>query len=434
MKKGRIYGVLTVLALLFAAYLVTGLASAEQVIYLENGDSREARVDETVTFVCNENTSTYIWNFGDGEVLTTNLSTVTHVYSEAGEFRLNVSAANGTILIEYGIKVISTDGDGAFLALIGAGLAVGISGMGAGIGVGITGSAAAGATASHPDKFGKYLLFQALPQTQAIYGFLIAILILVGTGMFSGGYPIPIGAGLVAIGAGLAVGIAGLSAIGQGIAASGGIGAYSEKEDVFGKGIVFSVLPETQAIYGLLIAILLMVFGGLLGDPSGAARYVGPDGIRLGLTAIGAGLAVGIAGLSAIGQGIAAGSGISTTAEKPEMFGKGIVFSVLPETQAIYGLLIAILLMAFSGIMGEKTLGLGGIALGIAAIGAGLAVGIAGLSAIGQGITAASGISATAKRADTFGRSMIFSVMSETFAIFGLLIAILIVIFAGIMG
>ena len=252
--------------------------------------------------------------------------------------------------------------------------------------------------------------------------------------MFSGGGEVPIGSGLVAIGAGLAVGIAGLSAIGQGIAASGAIGAYSEKEDVFGKGIVFSALPETQAIYGLLIAILLMVFGGLLGDASAAARFVGPDGIRLGLTAIGAGLAVGIAGLSAIGQGIAAGSGIGTTAEKPDMFGKSIVFSALPETQAIYGLLIAILLMVFSGIIGDKSVGLSGIGMGIAAIGAGLAVGIAGLSAIGQGITAASGISATAKRADTFGRSMIFSVMSETFAIFGLLIAILIIIFTGIMG
>ena len=89
--------------------------------------------------------------------------------------------------------------------------------------------------------------------------------------------------------------------------------------------------------------------------------------------------------------------------------------------------------MVFSGIIGAKTLGLEGMKLGLAAIGAGLAVGIAGLSAIGQGITAASGISATARKPETFGRSMIFSVMSETFAIFGLLIAILIIIFTGIM-
>ena len=116
------------------------------------------------------------------------------------------------------------------------------------------------------------------------------------------------------------------------------------------------------------------------------------------------------------------------------MFGKSIVFSALPETQAIYGLLIAILLMVFSGIIGEKNLGLSGLTLGVAAVGAGVGVGIAGLSAIGQGITAASGISATARKPESFGRSMIFSVMSETPAIFALLIAILIMIGTGIMG
>ncbi|MBZ9570357.1 V-type ATP synthase subunit K, partial [Methanobrevibacter sp. TMH8] len=34
---------------------------------------------------------------------------------------------------------------------------------------------------------------------------------------------------------------------------------------MFAQGIIFSALPETQAIYGFLIAILLMVFGGILG-------------------------------------------------------------------------------------------------------------------------------------------------------------------------
>ena len=423
---------ITALAVLVLGTIILGTASAEQVLYVENSGNGEVRAGETATFVCNATGSSYVWDFGDGNVVTTNLSTVSHVYSKQGEYTVTVKVNGKTIT--YKVNAVSTSSDGAMLALIGAGLAVGVAGMGTGIGSGITGSAAAGATASHPEKFGKYFVFQTLPQTQAIYGLLVAILILIGTGALSGGASVPIGAGMVAIGAGLAVGIAGLSAVGQGVAAAGAIGAYSEKDEVFGKGIVFSALPETQAIYGLLVSIMLMVFAGLLGDPNAMKRFAGADGIRMGLTAIGAGLAVGIAGLSAIGQGIAAGSGIGTTAEKPDMFGKSIVFSALPETQAIYGLLIAILLMVFSGIIGAKSLGLGGIKLGIAAIGAGLAVGIAGLSAIGQGITAASGISATAKRPDTFGRSMIFSVMSETPAIFALLVAILIMIGVHIMG
>jgi len=146
---------------------------------------------------------------------------------------------------------------------------------------------------------------------------------------------------------------------------------------------------------------------------------------------VGAGLAVGIAGLSGIGQGIAAASGVATVAEDEKMFGRGMVFSVLPETQAIYGLLIAILLMVFSGMLGgDATISMG---MGIAAVGAGLAIGIAGVSGVGQGITSGSAIAAVTRREEVFGKGMIFSVMSETFAIFGLLIAIFIIVFLGFM-
>ncbi|MDI6860289.1 MAG: ATPase [Methanocellales archaeon] len=74
--------------------------------------------------------------------------------------------------------------------------------------------------------------------------------------------PVEIGLGLAIMGAGIAIG---MSAIGQGIAAAGAVGATAERPEVFGKGLVFSVLPETQAIYGLLIAILILAGIGLLG-------------------------------------------------------------------------------------------------------------------------------------------------------------------------
>ncbi|ATZ61580.2 MAG: hypothetical protein BME93_05880 [Methanosarcinales archaeon Met12] len=318
-------------------------------------------------------------------------------------------------------------GVGAALAAIGAGLAVGLTAIGSGIGVGIAGAAGAGVIAEKPDRFGMAIVFQALPQTQGIYGLLVAILILMATGLLGGiAVDIPVSVGLTAIGVGLAVGIAGFSAIGQGIAASAGIGATAEKSEAMGRSIVFSVLPETQAIYGLLIAILLMAFTGMFG---GIAVDVP---ISVGLTAIGCGLAIGLAGLSGIGQGIAASAGIGATAEKEEMFGKGIVFSVLPETQAIYGLLIAILLMAFTGMfVGDFN---ATVTVGLATIGCGLAIGLAGLSAIGQGITAAGAIGATSRNPDAMGRGLILTVMSETFAIFGLLVAILIMFGIGLLG
>ena len=75
-----------------------------------------------------------------------------------------------------------------------------------------------------------------------------------------------LGTALAAIGAGVAVGMAALgSGIGQGIAASGSVGAVAEDPDMFARALIFTALPETQAIYGFLIAILLLVFGGILG-------------------------------------------------------------------------------------------------------------------------------------------------------------------------
>lgn len=65
--------------------------------------------------------------------------------------------------------------------------------------------------------------------------------------------------GLIAIGAGIAIGFAGLgSGIGQGIASSAAAGAVAENESLLGKMLIFAVLPESQAIYGLVISILLM--------------------------------------------------------------------------------------------------------------------------------------------------------------------------------
>lgn len=397
--------------------------------FIETSEGAELNFTTIISDIPRSEIDNITWKFGDGE--TSEQLNTTHTYKNKGKYKVKLTIeVDGENYTDNSLLELKIDDRGKFLATIGAGLAVGIAGMGAGIGVGIAGAAGSGIVAEQPDKFGRALVFQALPQTQAIYGLLIAILLFLFSGIIGDSTYIPFSIGLTSIGIGLAVGVAGLSAIGQGIAASGGIAAYSEDEDLFGRGIVFSVLPETQAIYGLLVAILLMVFTGLLG---GSPKPImgGLSGQSLGLIAIGAGLSIGVAGLSGIGQGIAASSGIATIAENEEMFGRGMVFSVLPETQAIYGLLVAILLMVFSQLLGSTVTT---VNMGIAAIGAGLAIGIAGLSGIGQGITSGSAIAAVSRNEETFGKGMIFSVMSETFAIFGLLIAIFIIVFLGFMG
>lgn len=65
-------------------------------------------------------------------------------------------------------------------------------------------------------------------------------------------------AGLIAIGAGLAVGLTGLaSAWAEKDIGSAAIGAMIEDESLFGKGLILTVIPETIVIFGLVLGILL---------------------------------------------------------------------------------------------------------------------------------------------------------------------------------
>jgi V/A-type H+-transporting ATPase subunit K len=65
--------------------------------------------------------------------------------------------------------------------------------------------------------------------------------------------------GLVAIGAGIAVGIAGYaSGIAEKEIGAAAVGAIAENEALFGKALILTVIPETIVIFGLVVAILLL--------------------------------------------------------------------------------------------------------------------------------------------------------------------------------
>jgi V/A-type H+-transporting ATPase subunit K len=70
---------------------------------------------------------------------------------------------------------------------------------------------------------------------------------------------VDVGTGLVALAA--ATAIAG-TAIGAGIAekeiGAAAVGAMAEKEELFGKGLILTVIPETLVIFGLAIAIIIL--------------------------------------------------------------------------------------------------------------------------------------------------------------------------------
>jgi len=152
----------------------------------------------------------------------------------------------------------------------------------------------------------------------------------------------------VMIGCMLAVAIAGISsAIGLALAGSSAVAVTAEKPELFGRTLVLQVLPMTQSVYGLLTAILLMMGAGLLG---GAAR-ADLANASIGIGAIWIGLAVGLTGISAINQGMVASASISAVGRNPEVAARGIIFTVMPETIAIFGLLVGILLMTGLGLL-----------------------------------------------------------------------------------
>jgi V/A-type H+-transporting ATPase subunit K len=65
--------------------------------------------------------------------------------------------------------------------------------------------------------------------------------------------------GMKAMGAGIAVGLTG---IGTGVAEMGigsaAVGAVAENKDMFGLALLFTVIPETIVIFGLVVALLLL--------------------------------------------------------------------------------------------------------------------------------------------------------------------------------
>ncbi|WXG45983.1 MAG: ATP synthase subunit C [Candidatus Atabeyarchaeum deiterrae] len=70
------------------------------------------------------------------------------------------------------------------------------------------------------------------------------------------------------------------------------------------------------------------------------------DTMYKGLIGVGVGLAMGLAGLGAgLGMGSAGAAAVGAISERPEVFGKAMIFIVFIEAIGIYGLLIAFLLI-----------------------------------------------------------------------------------------
>ncbi len=140
---------------------------------------------------------------------------------------------------------------------------------------------------------------------------------------------------------------------------------------------------------------------------------------------IGAGVA-SLAGIgSAVGVGIAGEAANGVLAEDPKKFGKTLILQALPGTQGIYGLIVAFLIFINIGLLGGGMKDLT-MTQGLFVFASALPIGLVGIwSGIAQGKAAAAGLMLLGKRPDQMAKGIIYAAMVETYAIFALLVSLL---------
>ena len=148
------------------------------------------------------------------------------------------------------------------------------------------------------------------------------------------------------------------------------------------------------------------------------------------LALLGAALAVALPCMgSARGVGIVGEASGGLLSEDPSQFGKALALQALPMTQGVYGPVAAFLIVNNIGLFGNTDY-MAGLAFGEGAyyLMASLPIALAGFySAIRQGRVAASGINLLSKRPKELGKAVTSAALVETYAIFALLITLLMV-------
>ena len=155
----------------------------------------------------------------------------------------------------------------------------------------------------------------------------------------------------------LAIGATTISA-GIAIASTGSAmsGSLTERPEVFTRAVISVVFAEAIAIYGLLISFLILGSMETIrntmaliysADWVNHIQYITDLSVQQGYIALSAGLSIALSGVSAaVGITIAGTAATGAITEKPEVGFGPIVSVVFAEALAIYGLLVAFLLLA----------------------------------------------------------------------------------------
>lgn len=149
------------------------------------------------------------------------------------------------------------------------------------------------------------------------------------------------------------------------------------------------------------------------------------------IAVLGAGLAALLAGIgSAKGVNLVAKANAGLISEEPDKFGKSFLLMALPMTQGIYGLVTAFMIIFKLGLLGGGEAVALTVGQGAYYFFAALPIAFGGLySAIKQGEVAAAGLAVVAKKPDATGKAIIAASLVETYAIFAVLVSLLLVLF-----
>jgi ATP synthase F0 subunit c len=309
---------------------------------------------------------------------------------------------------------------------IGAGFAIGFGAIGAALGEGYTAGIASEALSQRPEKAGdvvrNMLVGQAIAESAAIFALVVAVILLFArpdsVSFFHFSW--------AAIGAGLAVGLAAIgSGVGSGMPAGAACAGMVRQPAYSGKilttMLIGSAVCQTPAIFGMVIAFLLM-FVDFTNVPlyPGWAALLGA-GLATGLSAIGPGIGNGVTSMEAV-SGIARHPETQTDTTRAMLIGMSVA-----QSTVIYGFLVSLMLL-FYGFQASDTL-----SASMRLLGAGFCSGFGGIGpGIGEGITAAYSVKWIARRPENTGilvRTMLVGMaVAESTGIYALIVSLLLIV------
>jgi len=141
------------------------------------------------------------------------------------------------------------------MTVCGIALSIVLSGIGSAKGAAMIGKAAAALISEQPEKFGQSLVLQMMSASQGLYGFIVSFLIFMNLGD-----SITLSAALGYLCAGAIMGFSGFfTAIQQSIAATAGIQILAKKPEHSTKGVLYSAMIETYAIFAFVVSVLIIL-------------------------------------------------------------------------------------------------------------------------------------------------------------------------------